>query len=313
MIKQSLFANLKVRTSLILVLVFFLLMLIAGAALGILSLRENQKSFDRVVSAQQADAQLQGAVDMYKNAHVMLGRAVASYIVNSDQQNYLVAQQFGGATDAVLSQDTLDSIAAAGRFFDESRGRFKAYQAAVGALADPDGRYRSVTQRYETLMDKGVAPLIESARNGKIAELHARLTSTVSQLESDFYVALENLQAYQLARIDTLGKEQDAAFTLVVRMVAAAMVVCITHCHGQLWVSQSRGAAAAAPRGRALRPYCRWRPDRPYHAAWPQRNRCVVREPAPYARRPDAHGKHGSRWCGRDHAGSREIFMGNTD
>ncbi|WP_205687796.1 hypothetical protein, partial [Ciceribacter ferrooxidans] len=91
--------------------------------------------------------------------HVMLGRAVASYIVNSDQQNYLVAQQFGGATDAVLSQDTLDSIAAAGRFFDESRGRFKAYQAAVGALADPDGRYRSVTQRYETLMDKGVAPL----------------------------------------------------------------------------------------------------------------------------------------------------------
>ncbi len=128
MIKQSLFANLKVRTSLILVLVFFLLMLIAGAALGILSLRENQKSFDRVVSAQQADAQLQGAVDMYKNAHVMLGRAVASYIVNSDQQNYLVAQQFGGATDAVLSQDTLDSIAAAGRFFDESRGRFKAYQ-----------------------------------------------------------------------------------------------------------------------------------------------------------------------------------------
>src|SRR5690606_40669745 len=73
--KTSLASNMKIRTSIILVLVFYLLMLIAGAALGVLSLRAGNVSVDSIVQNQRAGAALAQAVDGYRNVQSSLGRA----------------------------------------------------------------------------------------------------------------------------------------------------------------------------------------------------------------------------------------------
>lgn len=95
-------SNLKIRTSQILVQAFFLLML-AGAALGILSLRANNMALERVANNQRLGAMLYDAINGYKNVHATLGQAIISFAVNSDQQSYAVSQAWGGITNSALS------------------------------------------------------------------------------------------------------------------------------------------------------------------------------------------------------------------
>src|SRR3546814_18497184 len=76
----SLFSNMKIRSSLILVLAFFLAMLVAGAALGVLSLRANNQALNNIVLTQRLGANLSTVIDGSKNVQHILGRAVASFI-----------------------------------------------------------------------------------------------------------------------------------------------------------------------------------------------------------------------------------------
>src|SRR3546814_18810921 len=94
--KPTFFTNMKIRSSLILVLVFFLIMLVAGAALGVLSLQANNRALNNIVLNQRLGASLYSVIDNYKNVQTILGRAVTSYMVNSDQQSYAIASEWGG-------------------------------------------------------------------------------------------------------------------------------------------------------------------------------------------------------------------------
>lgn len=76
--KTSLASNMKIRTSIILVLVFYLIMLIAGAALGVLSLRLGNVSLESIVQNQRAGASLSTAVEGYRNVQSSLTRAVTA-------------------------------------------------------------------------------------------------------------------------------------------------------------------------------------------------------------------------------------------
>src|SRR3546814_18525431 len=73
-------------------------MLVAGAALGVLSLRANNQALNNIVLNQRLGANLSTVIDGYKNVQTILGRAVDSFIVNSDQQNYAIANEWGGAS-----------------------------------------------------------------------------------------------------------------------------------------------------------------------------------------------------------------------
>src|SRR3546814_16725235 len=70
--KISLCSNMKVRTSLILVLVFFLLMLMAGAALGLWSLYADKRAMRQLAAHPAIRRQLNASVIPYKNK---IGRA----------------------------------------------------------------------------------------------------------------------------------------------------------------------------------------------------------------------------------------------
>src|SRR3546814_14228648 len=90
----------KVRTSLILVLLFFLLMLVAGAELGLWSLYANNQTLQRIAGNQAIDSTLSQSIDQYKNVQTMLGRALAGYVINHDGKAPEVAGGEGNAGEA---------------------------------------------------------------------------------------------------------------------------------------------------------------------------------------------------------------------
>lgn len=228
--KISLFSNMKIRTSLILVLAFFLLMLVAGAALGVLSLRAGNQSLQNIVQNQRLGAALYEAVDGYKNVQTVLGRAVSSFIVNSDLQANAIASEWGGsqsADAAGLSDETNALLASARSEYDKSLARFASYRELVKSAPDPENRYARVIEGYDTLMSGGVQPLFDMLASGQIKQFHTFLGGTTLFLEEDLYSSLSSLNGYQQRLIDQAYQREDSQYQLVIKLVSVAMLVCL--------------------------------------------------------------------------------------
>ncbi|PLC52204.1 methyl-accepting chemotaxis protein [Pollutimonas nitritireducens] len=228
--KFSLFSNLKIRTSLILVLAFFLLMLVAGAALGVLSLRAGNMSLHNIVQNQRLGSALYESIDGYKNVQTGLGRTVASFIVNSDQQANAIAAEWGGAknTDAAaLSDETNALLASARSEFNQSQARFSGFVELIKGVPDPESSYARVVEGYTTLMSGGVEPLFDMLASGKVKEYHTFLGGTTLFLEQDLYSSLSSLQNYQQRLIDQAYQREDRQYQLVIQLVSVAMLVCL--------------------------------------------------------------------------------------
>lgn len=228
--KFSLFSNLKIRTSLILVLAFFLLMLVAGAALGVLSLRAGNLSLHNIVQNQRLGSALYESIDGYKNVQTGLGRTVASFIVNSDQQANAIAAEWGGAknTDAAaLSDETNALLASARSEFNQSQARFSGFVELIKGVPDPESRYARVVEGYTTLMSGGVEPLFDMLASGKVKEYHTFLGGTTLFLEEDLYSSLSSLQDYQQRIIDQAYQREESQYQLVIQLVSVAMAACL--------------------------------------------------------------------------------------
>ncbi|NYT86645.1 Tar ligand binding domain-containing protein, partial [Pusillimonas harenae] len=229
--KFKFFTNMKIRSSLILVLVFFLMMLLAGAALGVLSLQANHKALDKIVMNQRLGASLYSVIDNYKNVQTILGRAVTSYMVNSDQQSYAIASEWGGmggnSAASALSDESRALIEEARQQYDQSLVRFAGYREMAAKALDPEKRYARVIDGYQTLMEGGVLPLLDLLTQGKVAEYHEFLGGTTLFLEEDLYSALGSLESYQKDLIDRTYQSEDEHYTLVLQLVGAAMAVCV--------------------------------------------------------------------------------------
>src|SRR3546814_7945635 len=92
--KIRFFYTMKVRTSLILVLLFFLLMLVAGAGLGLWSLYANNQTLQRIAGNQAIDSTLSQSIDQYKNVQTMLGRALARSEEHTSELQSLMRTSF---------------------------------------------------------------------------------------------------------------------------------------------------------------------------------------------------------------------------
>lgn len=228
--KVSLFSNMTIRSSLILVLVFFLAMLVAGAALGVLSLRANNQSLQHIVQNQRLGATLYDAIDGYKNVQTVLGRTVASFVVNSDQQANAIAAEWGGSEGAqatALSDESRALLDSARSEYDKSLANFAAYRDLIKNVPDPESRYVRVLEGYKTLMDGGVLPLFDMLRNGNIKEYHTFLGGTTLFLEEDMYSSLKSLHAYQQRIINDAYAKEASQYELVIQLVSVAMLVCV--------------------------------------------------------------------------------------
>lgn len=228
--KVSLFSNMKIRTSLILVLAFFLVMLVAGAALGVLSLRANNQSLQNIVQNQRLGVALYQAIDGYKNVQTGLGRTVSSFIVNNDQLANEVAAAWGvsdSASTSGLSDESREMLDMARSEYDASLARFATYRDLVKNVPDPEGHYARVLNGYIKLMDDGVKPLFAPLADGDVKLYHDFLGMTTLSLEKDLYGALVGLNAHQQRIIDQAYEKEANQYQLVIQLVSVAMLACL--------------------------------------------------------------------------------------
>ena len=206
--------NLKVRTSLVLVLFLFFIMLIAGAVLGVGSLYLNNQALGQVMRNQQERAALIDAISSYKEIQLTLGRALASRVLDSglnDQADTLLTQ----ARDQYRS--TQDQI--------------KAYQDLTVDLEDQQGLYGSVNDAFSSAMSGGVNPLINLLENGQFSAYQGYLEGTTLYLEEDLLSTVAQLAAQQQHQINEIHVREAEQYRLILILVSAAiagaLVVCL--------------------------------------------------------------------------------------
>ena len=222
-------ANLKVRTSLILVLVFFLAMLVAGAALGILSLRANNGALQSIVVNQRVGSAMYQAIERYKETQTLIGRAAISYVVSNDLQNQDLMAEWSDVAPktSAISSATRDALDATRKQFELTQEAFFEYQGVATQLEGTNDYYQRVDAAFMSLMQGGVLPLIAYLEQGDIAGFRSYVATTTKFLEEDLYSALNTLQEAQQRSIDSQYQKENDQYNMVIRLVGLAMVLCL--------------------------------------------------------------------------------------
>src|SRR5690606_18860792 len=207
MLKRSLASNMKIRTSIVLVLVFYLIMLIAGAALGVLSLRAGNSSLEHIVQNQRAGASLAQSIDGYRNVQQALARAAA-------------ARVFGTASE-------VDAILSEGRaHLDSAQRSFKNFQEIAANTTAGNELAPRVTQHFNDLVDNGVQPMLRALAAGQDTEYERLRDGVMPQLEQDLLNSWGALRAAQQAVIHSTYQGEVDQYNLVVQLVAVGMLAC---------------------------------------------------------------------------------------
>ena len=197
----------KIRTSIVLVLVFYLIMLIAGAALGVLSLRAGNSSLEYIVQNQRAGASLAQSIDGYRNVQQALARAAA-------------ARVFGTANE-------VEAILSEGRaHLDSAQRSFKTFQEIAVNTAVGNELAPRVTQHFNDLVDNGVQPMLRALAAGQDTEYERLRDGVMPQLERDLLNSWGALRAAQQAVIDSTYQGEVDQYNLVVQLVAVGMLAC---------------------------------------------------------------------------------------
>ena len=205
--KTSLASNMKIRTSLILVLIFYLIMLIAGAALGVLSLRAGNTSLESIVQNQRAGAALTQAVDGYRNVQAALSRAASARIFGTSNEVEAVLREGRGHYDG--------AVAAFARFQESAE------HTETGRELAP-----RIGQRFNELMEKGVVPMFDMLERGDDTGYERIRDGILVDLERELFDSWNALQRSQQLIIDTTYQGEVDQYNLVVKLVVAGMLAC---------------------------------------------------------------------------------------
>ncbi|HEU0229196.1 MAG TPA: methyl-accepting chemotaxis protein [Burkholderiaceae bacterium] len=226
--KPVLFSNFKVRTSLILMLLFFLCMLLSGAALGLWSLYSNNQALQRIADNEAIDSTLSQSIDQYKDIQGALGRALASYVVNHDKRHSGAAGQAEVAATTytgALDPESQSQVKNARQAMSTSQSIFDTYRRLTKGRKD--GVYRDLEQSYDALMAGGVTPLFGFLAKGDISGYHDFLSTTSSSLEDDFYQTLGVVHAHQRQLIADSEAAEQMHYQRVVILVAIAVTLSV--------------------------------------------------------------------------------------
>ncbi|MFA7669394.1 MAG: methyl-accepting chemotaxis protein [Burkholderiaceae bacterium] len=205
--KTSLASNMKIRTSLILVLIFYLFMLLAGAALGVLSLRASNGALDSVVQNQREGAALAQTIDAYRNVQITLERAAG-----------LAAHRGSSEIAGLLTEGR--------QHFEASQASFARFlQGARGTFESPEFATR-LGENFDRLMNQGVRPMFDMLAAGDVAAFERARAGDVRGLERGLFDSLGALRQSQQASIDSTHQRELAQYDLVVKLVALGIIAC---------------------------------------------------------------------------------------
>ena len=215
--KFSLVSGIKIRTSLTLVLVFFLIMFVAGAAVGILSLRANNQAMIQIVKNQRISGNLDATVTHYKDVQALAGKALASFVVNKDR-----ARDPGEDPDS-LDKETQSLVDAAKSAYQESLNSFRQYKSEIGD--QNNDLFSAVDQAYTQVMEKGISPALEMLAQGDVYDYHEFLSGKTQKMEESFYEAVGRVHNYEQTLIGHAYLDGVNMYELIVQVVAGAMAV----------------------------------------------------------------------------------------
>lgn len=230
--------NLTVKASLIIVLLFFIVALIAGAALGILSLRQNNQVLQQMLQHEQASDTLNRGLAHYQRSQILLAHALASHVQRVDEQNYTMlsawVEKGAGAVQAI-DQNTQTLLTQAGEQLNQSKELFKRYADLHPVDASLLSGHERVVRAYHSLVTTGIDPLATALQQGRIADFNAIFGSRIPALEKDLYSQAE-LQMAQQQAIETAHSYQQAKqYALVKQLVGVAMVFIVLLSFAVYW------------------------------------------------------------------------------
>ncbi len=234
MLKRLGLANLKVRTSLLLVMFFFMVMLLAGAALGIFSLRANNQALDVIVTNQKANELLNRSIGFYKDTQTALGRASAAYISNQNNQSYTTASEWVNSSDGAvrkLDDNTIRLLNRVDMDYQRTKMAFDEFHEYSESFEDINNAYVPLYASFEKLLE-AVPPLLDLVKQGRMEEFRVHLAILASGAESDMYYAAERLQQFQQAYIDESFEKEEKQYDLVIQLVGVALALCVLICLG---------------------------------------------------------------------------------
>ena len=233
---KSLLGALKVRTSLILVLVFFFVMLISGALLGVLSLKMNNDSLRDIVADNASVSQLNESVNGYREVQILMGRALSNIVINSDLANAAIQSQWNstdddpGATEVVLTDDAkrLISLAGARRILaQDAILRFQ--EVAQENTSDPDLRklIDQVAQSSAVLLDEALPPVLDALEAGRIDEYEKLQSSQVTPAERQFDMVAQVYKQQQTEMTEQAVAAEALHLQRVIIIVGVSMGVAL--------------------------------------------------------------------------------------
>ncbi|MGB6242174.1 MAG: methyl-accepting chemotaxis protein [Castellaniella sp.] len=229
--QKRLFSALKVRTSLVLVLVFFFVMLISGALLGVLSLKMNNDALQRIAHEQETVSLLDDAIYQYENVHVVMGRTLASIVVNSDLTNSAILSNWNaddtGASATVLSAGTQALLVQVEDRIKSTAQAMGQFQQAAAQHLPADSGAAEISKAYDELVSKALPAALEQLKAGQIDQYNQVLIDQVDPLEQTLIQAYQVLKQKETNVIGQSVADEGRYLGWVVIIVGVSMVVAL--------------------------------------------------------------------------------------
>lgn len=221
--------NLKVRTSLLLVLIFFLFMLVAGAALGVFSLRFANLGLHNIVEQQNFIRLLNEASEEYTAAQLFTEEAASEQAFHISQNRYTF--------DSTWDQNSVGATGIARQsmhLLDRAEFALKTSQAnfyAAGDLIADDSSLREPYERmlnlYHQLTVEAFAQQVALLRDGDVEGYREFRAENTKGLENIFYSQIEHIVDAQIKIVDQMAAQESQQFEWVVRIVAIGILASI--------------------------------------------------------------------------------------
>ncbi|WP_298017697.1 methyl-accepting chemotaxis protein [uncultured Castellaniella sp.] len=228
--RKRLFSALKVRTSLVLVLVFFFIMLISGALLGVLSLKMNNDALQRIANRQDAISVLDDAVGQYRDGQVLMGRALASIVVNSDLTNNAISSAWNdgdGNSAGELSQDSRALIALSQAALGRSRETMELFNSSASQYFGPDSGREQINRLFGELVGDILPAALAQLQSGHMDQYVAQQKNRVQPAEQQFSEAYDALKRNQSILAGQSIEAESAHLRWVVIIVGVSMVIAL--------------------------------------------------------------------------------------
>lgn len=218
----NMFKNLKVRTSLVLVLTFFVLSLIVGAATGLYSLRANSQTFEQVVRSQVLRVALNDSIDHFRSVQVSMSQGIEALLRYRVDQQAEALDAGGYPVPIIISGEPARVfIQQAKRDFAASREAYEHFETL--SVGEKDRVYNSVSNAYQSLMNGGVEPLFDFLEAGDVEGYNAFKDGTGEYMQADLYHAVARFNRFQQDEVARIQAEEQAHFLMVVQLVAVGL------------------------------------------------------------------------------------------